>query len=87
MYHDDENDEFDEGPGEHDAHLMDEESENTLTCPSCGKEVWAEADQCPECGNWFANEVWSNAEGQLPAWVVILIIVLLVVAMAILASR
>ena len=22
-------------------------------CPHCGEEVWEEADQCPECGEWI----------------------------------
>ncbi len=51
-----------EGPGEHDAHLMDAGDDSTVTCPKCKKEVWAKATQCPHCKIHYAGEAWEYGE-------------------------
>ena len=51
---------IDEGPGEHDAHLMNEDESDTVKCVSCGRPIWAEAEQCPKCGVYFAGEAWQQ---------------------------
>lgn len=55
-------DDDDEGPSEHDAHLIDDEDsdaiEDTVPCPACGKEVLAFAEHCHHCGEYFAGEAW-----------------------------
>lgn len=59
----------DEGPGEHDAHLLDhDEGENdTAPCPDCGAELLALADRCHRCGATFSKEVWlARGEGRWP---------------------
>jgi hypothetical protein len=66
--------EDDGGPGEHDRHLTDDdEQEVTVKCPACGKRVWADAQRCPKCGNYFEGAAWnSEAAGEpwrVPAWI------------------
>lgn len=48
-----------EGPTEHDAHLLDHEWDNDLVpCPVCGKTILALADRCHKCGSVFDQEAW-----------------------------
>ena len=49
-----------EGPGEHDAHLLDDDGDDTTSCPSCGCQVWAFAESCPQCGVIFRGEAWEK---------------------------
>lgn len=51
---------IDEGPGEHDAHLMDDGGDDTAACPKCGGEVWAHAHRCDHCGVHFTGEAWHG---------------------------
>lgn len=54
----------DEGPGEHDAELLDEDEASELTeqdlarCPHCRKAVSAHATECHRCGASFGKEAW-----------------------------
>lgn len=75
-----------EGPGEHDAHLLDDDDdgdEDESPCPACGRMVWAQAQQCPHCGEWFAGEAWERqAAGGKPRptlwwWVAAVLVVVL----------
>jgi len=71
-----------EGPGEHDAHLLDDADEGTVPCPECGEPVWAEAEKCPHCGTWISHDVAGQvrpAGGRAvkPWWWWVAIIVLL----------
>jgi len=50
---------MDEGPGEHDVHLMDDDLEQTVACAHCGDQVWSYTQQCPHCGVHFAGEAWE----------------------------
>ena len=67
-----------EGPGEHDAHLLDrDEGENDTTpCPYCGTELLAFADRCYHCGAMFNKEAWLvHGEGRWPRlWVIAAVI-------------
>ncbi len=49
----------DEGPGEHDAHLLRDDSQDLTPCPACGKYVWAYATRCHHCDAQFTGEAWS----------------------------
>lgn len=51
-----------EGPGEHDAHLLDDDGEPDLvTCPECGAAVSAYTEICHKCGYAFpSGEAWKN---------------------------
>jgi len=51
---------IDEGPGEHDAHLMDEDEPDTVKCVSCRRWISAHTEQCPHCGVYFAGEAWQQ---------------------------
>jgi len=74
-----------EGPGEHDAHLIDhDEGENDTTpCPRCGTELLAFADRCHRCGAAFEQEAWlAHGEGRWPRLSVVAV-VLVIAALAI----
>ena len=53
---------IDEGPGEHDRHLLDDDDadEDAVACPDCGLTVWSHAEQCPHCGVYFTGEAWRQ---------------------------
>ncbi|MFW6132371.1 MAG: hypothetical protein ACOC8F_00635 [Planctomycetota bacterium] len=40
------------GPDETDADLMDDEASETVPCPACGAEIYADAERCPLCGQY-----------------------------------
>lgn len=48
----------DEGPGEHDVHLLDDDVNDTVACPHCGKQILAWADRCHRCGTYLGVEAW-----------------------------
>lgn len=71
-----------EGPGEHDRHLLDDDPTDTTPCARCGRYVWAYAQRCHHCGVHFAGEAWQFAptgQARLPVhrwwpWLVALLI-------------
>ncbi len=62
----------DEGPGEHDAHLLDHDlgENDTVACASCGRTVLAFAERCPHCGHDYRSEAWCEpgADGKSRLW-------------------
>ena len=50
---------MDEGPGEHDTHLMDDDLDQTVDCAHCGRPVWDYAQRCPHCGVHYSGEAWQ----------------------------
>ena len=76
---------IDEGPGEHDQHLMDED-EDTVPCPSCGRPIWAEAEKCPRCGQWLTGQAWRGEDDAAGArgkrwwwWVAVVMLIILLI--------
>lgn len=48
----------------------DEDDDETRACPSCGEEMYEDAEQCPACGEYV---VFSNAAlSGWPWWFVLL---------------
>jgi len=65
-----------EGPGEHDNHLLDDDTEQNdyVPCANCGTRILAFAERCPNCGHWFEEgEAWQHAheEAGFPRWIVV----------------
>lgn len=44
----------------------DDDEAELLKCPSCGREVYEETQQCPYCGDWITPHA---AHAGLPLWV------------------
>lgn len=45
----------------------EDDSTETIDCPSCGAEVYEDAERCPVCGDYLLRDttsVWSDK----PAW-------------------
>ena len=53
----------DEGPSPEDLERF---GGDTGRCPSCGEEVWDQADVCPSCGNYLGGRV--DAHHPLERW-------------------
>ena len=54
----------DEGPQSVDLDEFGYESESdTLPCPSCGCEVYEDADRCPACGEYISPR-WAQTSNQ-----------------------
>ena len=61
----------DEGPGEHDVHLLDDDENDTVPCPHCGKQILAWADRCHRCGVDLGTEAWKADPPRAKlAWVI-----------------
>ncbi len=73
---DDDDEEFDpEGP---DPSEMDSSDDPDLeVCPHCRKMIYEDAERCPHCGEYVAP---GDAPLSRPAWVVIVIVMLLVLS-------
>jgi hypothetical protein len=74
------------GPDDHDADLFDDTDQtDVVDCPGCGGEIYAEAEQCPECGTWLAmhdRSVKRPARSRLRYrwWTLIVVILLATIA-------
>lgn len=84
---------IDEGPGEFDAHLMNEDEPEMVRCVSCGRMLFARADRCHHCGVHFAGEAWQQqiageagprAWWRSVAWVLIIVLIVWVLSYALL---
>jgi uncharacterized protein (DUF983 family) len=62
----------DEGPGEHDAHLLDDHDGNDMSpCPRCGRAILAWADRCHHCGEHLGREAWlAERPGRRGVWLI-----------------
>lgn len=68
----------DDGPSDEDLERFGGE---TALCPRCGAEVWDEAPQCPECGEWIGGATTRHSPTQSwwsQRWIVVMIVVLIV---------
>lgn len=67
-------DEFDEDefPDEND----DDDSTETVPCPSCGADVYEDAEQCPSCGTYITHQ--ANLWGGRSMWWIVLAVLGLV---------
>lgn len=74
--HDDSDDDLDRDlPDASD--LDDDDAEQTVACPFCGKAVYEQAEACNFCGHYLSSEDLSRST--MPLWVVIGVIVCLAV--------
>lgn len=58
---------FDE---EYDDWSDEDEDSEVLPCPSCGAEVFAEAEKCPACGDWIVES--PHTLDRMPTWWIVL---------------
>lgn len=67
--HDEWNDDSDEDWHEEDWGDDDDAPVDLVTCPSCGREVYEDAEQCPHCGDYIVADTsaWSGR----PMWWII----------------
>jgi hypothetical protein len=78
----------DDGPGEHDARLLDDDPAETTPCPRCGKYLWAYTQQCHHCGEHFPGEAWQSAptgKAKVPVgmwWPTIAVLVVMAIVLA-----
>ena len=49
----------------------EEEEEPTVNCPYCRTEIWEEAVQCPECGEYLSHEDQQARQEWKPRWVIL----------------
>lgn len=71
-------DEFDE------ADYPDDEADDsteTVACPSCGREVYEEAEQCPYCGSYIIHQT-SPWLGRSVWWIVLAVLGLIATIVA-----
>ncbi|MCD4825601.1 MAG: zinc ribbon domain-containing protein [Phycisphaerae bacterium] len=66
-----------EGPGPEDDDLLDDDATDTRTCPSCGAEIYAGADRCPNCGQWITSGPWTRKHRSKIAFASLILAVLL----------
>jgi hypothetical protein len=77
---------FDESDDELDEDEFSEKNDDddpteTVTCHSCGAEVYEDAEQCPYCGMYLTADTspWS---GRSPWWVVLALLGLIATVLA-----
>ena len=47
---------------------LDDDEAETVPCPSCGEEVYEEAEQCPTCGQYVTPGSGPSTLQKMPAW-------------------
>lgn len=67
----DPDDDWDDEDDDFDSYDEEDDDEPTVTCPYCGAEVWEEASQCPECGEYLSLEDQQARHQWRPRWVVL----------------
>jgi predicted nucleic acid-binding Zn ribbon protein len=55
----------------------DDDEEATIRCPYCRAEIWEEAQQCPECGEYLSLEDRRSRHEWQPRWIILTAIMLL----------
>ena len=73
-------DDLDDWPDEND----EEDDSIVVTCPTCGADVYEDAEQCPSCGEWVTHSthpfagrsLWFVGVGLLGIAVTIAVLVL-----------
>ncbi len=70
-----------------DEDFADEDDEEpTILCPYCRAEMWEEAPQCPECGEYLSVEDRQARHEWQPRWIVLTaLMLLLLIALGIVA--
>ena len=62
---------------------MDDSDADLLSCPSCGKAVHEDTQQCPHCGDWItpihADKPWKRAVWAVAAVLVIISLIVVTV--------
>ncbi len=46
---------------------LDDDGDDTIDCPHCGRSVYEDAAQCPYCGQWIEGEL-SPAARRARGW-------------------
>ena len=59
---------FDDADGFDDDVEDDDESEPTVSCPWCDREIHEDAQRCPHCGQYISSE--DGPSGRKPWWIV-----------------
>ena len=83
----DESDEYDaehdydpEDPETYPQGLYADDGPPTVPCPHCRAEVFEDSEVCPRCGKYLSRED-APAQSRGGAWVIVMILALLAVAM------
>ncbi len=63
-----------EEPDEEYEEDWDDDESSTVPCPSCGRPVYEDAEQCPHCGEYIVPGMNSNVLASRPKWFQILAI-------------
>jgi hypothetical protein len=66
---DDPDDWDDDDDPELEAEEDDDDESDVLPCPSCGAEVYEDAERCPSCGEYLTRRRLRAWEGQPWWWV------------------
>lgn len=72
---DDEDDDFDDEFELDDAESSNDEDDDTMPCPHCGRPMYDDAEQCPACGRYLSDEERSSVNQ--PRWIIFTAIVVL----------
>ncbi len=53
----------------------DDSSAELLACPSCGRPVHEDTQQCPHCGDWIIP-VYSQSRGRRLLWIAAVVLMI-----------
>ena len=85
-YHTEESWEDESSQWDDDDDYGDDEEDPTILCPYCRAEIWEEAPQCPECGEYLSLEDRQARHEWQPRWIVLTaLMLLLLIALGIVA--
>lgn len=71
-----------EGPSDEDIRQFGGEESETSRCPSCGQEMFEDADRCSHCGEYVVGDGGSGSgRGTFAMWVVLTSVVMLILGL------
>ena len=77
-FQEDDKEELDDSELPDDSDMDDSDSTDTEPCPVCGKQIYEQAQVCPQCGNLVSL---GHKRYRKPLWIVVGVILCLILAL------
>jgi predicted RNA-binding Zn-ribbon protein involved in translation (DUF1610 family) len=75
--HDEDDDREMPDPSDQDDDDSDGASTDTIDCPSCGREVYEQAERCPNCGSYISRD--AAVRRRPPLWIIAGVVICLLI--------
>jgi hypothetical protein len=71
MYDDDVDDSYDDDDDYYEDDAFDDGPVDTIACPSCGAEIYEDAERCMHCGDYVVHGLTNPWQGRSLWWLIL----------------